>query len=236
VTTVTEYWNNPLVQAAVWSLATIGLYLLAKRIYGRWHRWWQMPLALAPALLIVLVWALRVPYSRYHDSAGWLLTMLGPVTVAFAVPIYEQRRLIRRYWAILSIGMLAGSATAFVTSWIFASVLGIDGPLRLSLLPRSISTPFAMDVSKDIGGTADLTAVFVIVTGVLGSIVGGFLADRLPLRSALARGAMLGVAAHGAGTAKANELGREEGSVAGLLMVLVGMLNVLGATVFSLFR
>jgi predicted murein hydrolase (TIGR00659 family) len=236
VTTVTEYWNNPLVQAAIWSLATIGLYLLAKLVYGRWHRWWQMPLALAPALLIVLVWALRVPYSRYHDSAGWLLTMLGPVTVAFAVPIYEQRRLIRRYWGVLGIGMLAGSATAFVTSWIFASVLGIDGPLRLSLLPRSISTPFAMDVSKDIGGTADLTAVFVIVTGVLGSIVGGFLADRLPLRSALARGAMLGVAAHGAGTAKANELGQEEGSVAGLLMILVGMLNVLGATVFSLFR
>ncbi|MEZ7197360.1 LrgB family protein [Pseudodesulfovibrio karagichevae] len=236
MTAATEFWNHPLVQAVVWSLLTIALYLVARYAYRRWHRWWQMPLALAPALLIVLVWLMGESYSRYHDSAGWLLTMLGPVTVAFAVPIYEQRRLIRRYWAILSIGMLAGSATAFATSWAFASVLGIDGALRLSLLPRSISTPFAMDVSRDIGGTADLTAVFVIVTGVLGSIVGGFLADRLPLRSALARGAMLGVAAHGAGTAKANELGAEEGSVAGLLMVLVGTLDVLGASVFTLFR
>ncbi|EGB15988.1 LrgB family protein [Pseudodesulfovibrio mercurii] len=231
-----EFWNQPLVQAVVWSLLTIALYLAAKLAYRRWHQWWQMPLALAPALLILLVWAMHVPYSRYHDSAGWLLTMLGPVTVAFAVPIYEQRRLIRRYWAVLSIGMLAGSATAFLTSWAFASLMGIDGTLRLSLLPRSISTPFAVDVSRDIGGTADLTAVFVIVTGVLGSLVGGFLAERLPLRSALARGAMLGVAAHGAGTAKANELGPEEGSIAGLLMVLVGMLDVLGATVFALFR
>jgi putative effector of murein hydrolase len=236
VASVIEFWNNALVQAAVWSLLTIGLYLLAKYAYGRWHRWWQMPLALAPALLIVLVWLMGEPYSRYHDSAGWLLTMLGPVTVAFAVPIYEQRSLIRRYWAVLGIGMVAGSATAFLTSWGLASVLGINGALRLSLLPRSISTPFAVDVAKDIGGTADLTAVFVIVTGVLGSIVGGFLADRLPLRSALARGAMLGVAAHGAGTAKANELGTEEGAVAGLLMVLVGMFNVVGASIFALFR
>jgi predicted murein hydrolase (TIGR00659 family) len=233
---VTEFWHTPLVQAAVWSLLTIGLYLVAKYAYARWRRWWQMPLALAPALLIFLVWLLGEPYSRYHASAGWLLTMLGPVTVAFAVPIYENRHLIRRYWAILGIGMVAGSATAFLTSWVFASILGIDGALRLSLLPRSISTPFAVDVSRDIGGTADLTAVFVIVTGVLGSIVGGFLADRLPLRSALARGAMLGVAAHGAGTAKASELGTEEGAVAGLLMVLVGMLNVLGASIFSFFR
>jgi len=236
VAAMTEYWNNPLVQAVVWSLLTIGLYMMAKYAYGRWHRWWQMPLALAPALLIVMVWLLGEPYSRYHASAGWLLTMLGPVTVAFAVPIYEKRRLIGRYWAVLTIGMVAGSATAFLTSWIFASILGIDGTLRLSLLPRSISTPFAIDVSRNIGGTADLTAVFVIVTGVIGSIVGGFLADRLPLRSPLARGAMLGVAAHGAGTAKANEFGAEEGSVAGLLMILVGMLNVLGASIFSLFR
>ncbi|WP_207263222.1 LrgB family protein [Desulfovibrio sp. Huiquan2017] len=224
------------VQIGGWSLLTIGLYLVVKRVYKRWGQWWQMPLALTPALVIGVVLSLHVSYGEYYRSTSWLVVLLGPATVAFAVPIYEQRALIRRYWPILGAGMVAGTGTAILTSWTFASLLGIDGPLRLSLLPRSISTPFAMDVSRDIGGTADLTAIFVVITGVLGSILGGFLAKRLPLRSPLSRGAMLGVAAHAAGTAKAHELGAEEGSVAGLLMILVGMLNVFGATAFAALR
>lgn len=228
--------SSPAIGMCGWSVLTIGLYLIVKRAYRRWGRWWQMPLALTPVLVIGAVLALHVPYREYYRSTGWLVALLGPATVAFAVPIYEQRTLIRRYWPILCAGMVAGTATAVLTSWGLASWFGIDGVLRLSLLPRSISTPFAMDVSRDIGGTADLTAVFVVVTGVLGSILGGFLADLLPLRSALSRGAMLGVAAHAAGTAKAHEIGAEEGSVAGLLMVLVGMLNVFGATLFAALR
>ncbi|WFS62329.1 LrgB family protein [Pseudodesulfovibrio thermohalotolerans] len=228
-----SFWTGAVVQACGWSLLTIGLYLAVKRIYRRWGRWWQMPLALTPLLVIGVVLALHVPYRDYYHSTGWLIILLGPATVAFAVPIYEQRAMIRQYWPILGAGMLVGTATAILTSWLFASLLGIDGALRLSLLPRSISTPFAMDVSRDIGGTADLTAVFVVITGVLGSILGEFMVARLPLRSSLSRGAMLGVAAHAAGTAKAHEIGSEEGSVAGLLMILVGMLNVFGATIFA---
>jgi len=234
--TAAVLWNSAWVQAAAWSSLTIGLYVAAKRVYQRWHRWWQMPLALAPAVLIALVMLLHVPYRQYHDATGWLLLLLGPVTVAFAVPIYEQRELIRSYWPLLGAGMFAGSCTAIVTSWGLATLLGIDGALRLSLLPRSISTPFAMDMSRDIGGMADLTAVFVVITGVLGSILGEFMVSWLPLRSSLSRGAMLGVAAHGAGTAKAHQLGREEGSVAGLLMILVGMLNVFGAALYACLR
>ncbi|MBG0789866.1 MAG: LrgB family protein [Desulfovibrionaceae bacterium] len=230
------FWTSPAVQACGWSVMTIGLYLVVKRVYRRWGRWWQMPLALTPLLVIGVVLALHVPYRDYYNSTGWLIVLLGPATVAFAVPIYEQRGLIRRYWPMLGAGMLAGTATAIVTSWAFASLLGIDGSLRLSLLPRSISTPFAMNMARDIGGTADMTAVFVVITGVLGSILGEFMVTLLPLRSALSRGAMLGVAAHAAGTAKAHELGTEEGSVAGLLMILVGMLNVFGATIFAALR
>lgn len=92
--------------------------------------------------------------------------------------------------------------------------------MRLSLLPHSISTPFAMTISGEIGGTPDLTAMFVVVTGIIGAIVGTILLTWLPNCSPLARGALLGVGAHGAGTAKAHEFGRQEGSMAGLVMVL----------------
>jgi predicted murein hydrolase (TIGR00659 family) len=191
-----------------------------------------MPLAVTPACLIILVQMLHEDYRDYIRGTGWLVSLLGPATVAFAVPIYEQRELIRRQWPVLTIGMLVGSATAVGTSWLFATLLGLDGPLRQSLLPRSISTPFAMAVSGDIGGIPDLTAVFTVLTGVLGAVLGEAMLAWLPVRSTLARGALFGTAAHGAGTAKAHEIGREEGSIAGLVMVLVGLMNVLVVTLF----
>ncbi|MDU1665878.1 MAG: LrgB family protein [Bradyrhizobium sp.] len=224
--TLAALWREPLVQAAVWSLATILLYLLAKRVHRRWPRWWLMPLAVAPALLMIAALALNVSYRDYIRGTHWLVALLGPATVAFAVQIYEQRALIRRRWPLLLAGMVAGSLTAVATSWTLAYVLGIDGELRLSLLPRSMSTPFAMEVSGEIGGIPDLTAVFVVLTGIIGAAVGDIVLARLPLRSTLAKGALFGVGAHGAGTARAHQIGREEGAIAGLVMVLVGLMNV----------
>ena len=213
----------------LWSAATIGFYLAAKALYRRFHLWWLSPLAVTPALIVIAVLALHASYRDYIGGAGWLVMLLGPATVAFAAPIYEQRALIRKHWPVLLIGMAAGSATAMLTGWALATVLGLDGELRLSLLPRSMSTPFAMTVSGDIGGAPELTALFVVMTGVLGAALGDLMLARLPIRSTLARGALFGMAAHGAGAAKAHELGREEGSIAGLVMVLVGLLNVLAA-------
>ncbi|CCD84862.1 Putative Murein hydrolase export regulator, LrgB family protein [Bradyrhizobium sp. ORS 285] len=235
--TLATLWREPLVQAAVWSLATILLYLLAKRVHRRWPRWWLMPLAVAPALLMIAALALNVSYRDYIRGTHWLVALLGPATVAFAVPIYEQRALIRRRWPLLLAGMIAGSLTAVATSWALAYVLGIDGELRLSLLPRSMSTPFAMEVSGEIGGSPDLTAVFVVLTGIIGAAVGDIVLARLPLRSTLAKGALFGVGAHGAGTARAHQIGREEGAIAGLVMVLVGLMNVaLAPLIIQLMR
>jgi len=220
-------WHEPLVQAICWSLATILLYFLAKRVHRKWPRWWLMPLAVAPALLMVAALVLQVSYRDYIRGTHWLVALLGPATVAFAVPIYEQRALIRRRWPLLLVGMIAGSLTAVLTSWGLAYLLGIDGALRLSLLPRSISTPFAMEVSGEIGGIPDLTAVFVVLTGIIGAAVGDIVLARLPLRSKIATGALFGIGAHGAGTARAHQIGREEGAIAGLVMVLVGLMNVM---------
>jgi predicted murein hydrolase (TIGR00659 family) len=230
-------WHEPLVQAIAWSVATILLYFGAKRLHRRWPRWWLMPLGVAPALLMIAALALHVSYRDYIRGTHWLVALLGPATVAFAVPIYEQRALIRRRWPLLLVGMIAGSLTAVLTSWVLAYMLGIDGALRLSLLPRSMSTPFAMEVSGEIGGIPDLTAIFVVLTGLFGAAVGDVVLARLPLRSKIAKGASLGMGAHGAGTARAHELGREEGAIAGLVMVLVGLMNVaLAPVVAALLR
>lgn len=210
-----------------WSGATVAVYFAAKSLY-RWRpRWWLVPLPVTCAVLAGALLLLHVPYGDYSEATQWLAALLGPATVAFAVPIHQHRALIRKQWRALLLAMLAGSLTSILTGWGLASVLGVGGELRLSLLPRSLSTPFAMSVSGEIGGIPEMTALFVVATGLLGALIGDFLLLVLPLRSALARGALLGVGAHGSGTAKAYEVGAQEGSVAGLTMVLVGLLNVL---------
>jgi putative effector of murein hydrolase len=162
-------------------------------------------------------------------GTGWLLALLGPATVAFALPIYQQRQFIRRHWPVLAIGVVAGSATAIVSSWYLAQIVSLTPALERSLVPHSITTPFAMTVSAGLGGIPQLTAVSTAVTGLVGAIIGDLLLKYLPLRSTFARGALFGMGAHGVGVAKAYELGREEGSVAGLVMILAGLGNVAAA-------
>jgi predicted murein hydrolase (TIGR00659 family) len=220
---------SPLPAAILWSFATIALYAFARLLYRRWPLWWASPLAVTPLLLVAITVSLHVSYRDYIRGTHWLVTLLGPATVAFAIPIYEQRQLIRRHWRILLAGVAVGSLAAIGSGWMLASALGLSDIVRISLLPRSMTTPFAMAVSQDMGGAPELTAVFVATTGVFGALIGELILASLPLRSALARGALFGMGAHGAGVAKAREIGQEEGAVAGLVMVMVGVLNVLAA-------
>ncbi len=227
--------SNPLVATLFWSAATILLYLAAKRVYRRFPMWWLTPLVVTPLLLIALVIGLNQNYRGYFGATHWLVALLGPATVAFAVPIYQQRATIRRYWTVLLAGVVVGSSSAMASAWGLAHLLGLNEAISLSLMPRSMSTPFAMTVSGDIGGAPDLTAIFVVLTGVFGAALGEVMLNWLPIRSALARGALFGMGAHGAGVGKAHQIGSEEGSIAGLVMVLVGLVNVLAAPLIAHF-
>lgn len=222
-----------LTHTALCSAATLGVYAGARHLHARVPRLWSMPVLMTPMALAAGLLVLGVGYRQYAAGTGWLTRMLGPATVAFAVPIYEQRALIRARWRVLLVAAIGGSLTAIATSWGLASALDLDGTLRASLLPRSTSTPFAMAISERIGGIPELTAVFVVGTGILGALLGELWLARLRVRSSLARGAALGVAAHGVGTARAYQVGPTEGAVAALAMVAVGVLNVLAAPLLA---
>jgi putative effector of murein hydrolase len=159
--------------------------------------------------------------------------LLGPATVAFAVPIYEYRKLIRRHWLSLSVGVTVGIVAGAAGSLVLARLLHLSPELQHSLMTRSVSTPFALAVSDRLHAPRDLTALFVIATGVVGMLLGELVLAILPLKSRLARGALFGAAAHGVGTAKARELGGEEGVVASLTMMICGVVMVLIAPVLA---
>lgn len=217
----------PILRAVAWSLFTLVVFWAARRCHRRWPSPLLAPLVVTPVIVGLAIVATRTTYAEYFAGTRWLVWMLGPAVVAFAVPIWEQRALIRRYWPVLTAGMLAGSIAALASSWALATALGLDRELMLSLLPRSISTPFAMDVARDLGGIPGLTAVFVIITGLFGALAGDLMLARIGARTPLARGAAYGVAAHAVGTARALQEGPHEGAIAGLSMVLTGVMNVL---------
>lgn len=217
-----------------WAFTTLAAYAMARALHRALPRWWTSPLLATWALCFALALGLRATYQEYLRGTGWLLTLLGPATLSFALPIYEQRRLIRRFWPVLAAGVATGSLIAFGSSWLFAWMLGLTPALRLSLLPRSVTTPFALAFVRNVGGVPELTATCVAITGVLGASLGDLVVNWLPLRTAFARGALFGMGAHAVGTARARQLGDLEGSVAGLTMILAGIVSVLAAPIVTL--
>lgn len=212
---------------------TVVLYFAAKHLYARFKRPWLTPLLAVPAVLAVIVVMARIPYPVYFADTRWLMWLLGPATVAFAVPIYEYRELIKRHWISLTVGVTVGILVAVGGSLALAKLLHLSPELQRSLATRSVSTPFALAVSDKIHAPKDLTALFVIATGVCGMLFGEIVLALVPLRTRLARGALFGAAAHGVGTAKARELGSEEGVVASLTMMIAGVVMVLLAPALS---
>ncbi|TAL93258.1 MAG: LrgB family protein [Paraburkholderia sp.] len=206
---------------------TVALYFASKYLYARFRSPWLTPLVAVPVVLAVIVLVAHIPYPVYFRDTRWLMWLLGPATVAFAVPIYEYRDLLKRHWISLTVGVTVGIVVAVGGSLVLAKLLHLSPELQRSLMTRSVSTPFALAVSDRIGAPKDLTALFVIATGVCGMLFGEIVLALVPLRTRLARGALFGAAAHGVGTAKARELGSEEGVVASLTMMIAGVVMVL---------
>lgn len=207
-------------------LMTLALYFANKKIYRRLHTIWMMPLVLTPLILVLFLVVTHVSYQDYMGESRWLLWLLGPATIAFAVPVYENMAVIRRHWMSLSAGVITATIVAVSSSVWLARLLTLPEEVQRSLAVRSITTPFALEAAKQLGGQPDLVALFVVITGVFGMAVGDILFLRLAVRSGMAKGAGLGASSHGAGTAKAYEIGQTEGVVSSLVMMLAGVVTV----------
>ncbi|EKO5150065.1 LrgB family protein [Vibrio fluvialis] len=208
-------------------LLTLMFYYGSKLLYRRKRTIFLMPLLLAPLLLVLVVMGFHIPYQDYMAESHWLLWMLGPATVAFAIPVYDNRYLIQRHWLSLSVGVMVSVVVAVGSTVLLARWLELPELLQRSLAMRSITTPFAVEATKSIGGQSDLTALFVVLTGVIGMAVGEVVLTVLSIRSRLGKGASLGASAHGAGTAKAYQIGNSEGVVSSVVMMIAGMVTVL---------
>lgn len=223
----------------LWLTLTLVVYQaslwLARRL--SWH-----PLA-NPVLLsvVVLVAILRLtdtPYGQYFDGAQFVHFLLGPATVALAVPLYQHLARLKRMWLPLLAALLAGSATAALSAYAIARLAGGSREVALSLAPKSATMPIAMGIAEKIGGIPSLTAVFVVLTGILGAVLGPWLLDRLGCRDDAIKGFAIGLTSHGIGTARAFQISELAGAFSGLAMGLNGLLTALlvPALVYWLLR
>lgn len=208
-------------------LITVFLFWINKIIYTKYRKIWLMPAIPTSILLIIIVEMTSTEYSVYFHDTQWLVWILGPATVAFALPIYNNRRIVRRYWPALVFGSVVSIAVSVVTTLILSRLFQLDDEITRSLLSRSVSTPFALEASTHFGGSAQLTGLFVVITGLFGIVFGEVCLTLIPLKTRAARGAPLGSAAHGFGLSIARTIGVEEGAVASLTMIFSGVLMVL---------
>ncbi|AFJ48688.1 LrgB family protein [Shimwellia blattae] len=205
---------------------TLVLYFANKRLYRRFRKLPLMPLVMTPILLVVMLLLGHISWQNYIGETHWLLWLLGPATIAFAVPVYDNLAVIRRHWMSLTAGVITASVVAVTSSVWLARLFHLSDEVQRSLAVRSITTPFALEAAKAMGGKPDLVALFVVVTGVFGMGMGDALFLKMSIKTGLAKGAGFGAASHGAGTARSYELGPQEGVVASLVMMLSGALMV----------
>lgn len=209
---------------------TVGCYAVNKRLYRACPTPLLMPIVATPLVLIALLLFTHVSYPQYIAQTRWLAWLLGPTTVAFALPLYEHRALLQKHALSIATGVVVASVVSISTTVWLANWLGLNEALQKGLAVRSITTPFALEAERALGGPTDLAALFVVMTGITGMLLGEVLLRVLPhVRSKLATGAILGGAAHGTGVAKARQFGDVQAVVASLVMMIAGAVNVLAA-------
>jgi predicted murein hydrolase (TIGR00659 family) len=210
----------------LFTFITYLLYLLSKKIYKKVTVPFFHPLLFAPILLIVLISITHVSANQYLQDSKWLSHMLGPATVAFAVPIYKNLPIIKKYIGTIVISITTGTLVAILSTFALSELFHLKYDFIISILPRSITTPIAIEVSREMGGLPTLTTVFVIITGIMGGMVGPSVLKWLSIKTPIARGLALGMGAHGVGTNKAMEYGKQEAMFSSLGMIFAALITL----------
>jgi putative effector of murein hydrolase len=179
-----------------------------------------------PLILIILLYVLQVKYQQYMQFNQGLVWMIGPTTVAFALPIYEYKHILTKHFISISLGIVFGMLSGVLSSYALAQYFSLDRTLTLSLMTRSISTPFAMELANQINGSIELSILFTMLTGIAAVLVANLVFGLINLKNNVAQGAALGNAGHGFGTVKAFLRHTDEGVAACLCMILSGILMV----------
>jgi predicted murein hydrolase (TIGR00659 family) len=205
---------------------TLVAYLSAYTLYRRSrHNPLLNPVAVSVLLLILLLVVTGTRYDDYFEGAQFVHFLLGPATVALAVPLYQQLGRLRALLLPIAVSLLAGACVAATSAVTVARLLGASQATLLSLAPKSVTAPVAMGIAERIGGLPSLTAVLVVTTGIIGAVTGFKFLALLGITDDSIKGIAMGVTSHGIGTARAFQVSSEAGAFSGLAMALSAIVS-----------
>ncbi|MFF2449669.1 LrgB family protein [Neobacillus sp. NPDC058068] len=218
-------------------LLTVVTYFLMTRIYKRYSYAYLIPVLTATTLIIVILSVFHIPYKTYMIGGQWISSLLGPSVVALAYPLYKQRHfLIKHIFPILG-GVLIGAISGMVSVGLLAKIIGINHTLILSIIPKSLTTPVAIEVANGLGGNASMAIVGVMIAGIFGAIAAPTIFKIMRVHSPIGRGIALGSASHAMGTSKAAEYSELTFSMSSVTMTLTAIIgSFLGYIVVWIFQ
>jgi len=211
---------------------SIAAYVFAQWVNRKLKSPIANPLLIAGALLIILLNVLEIPLENFQKGGSMITMLLGPATAALAVSIYRQIEVLKKNFLPVVLGCLAGAVTAMVSAYTLAKLFGLDDSMLFSLLPKSVTTPIAMEISRQGGGVVAITVAAVVVTGIMGAVCAPFLIKLFRIREPVAQGVAIGACSHALGTTKALEIGEIQGAMSGIAIGVSGILTVLLAFFF----
>lgn len=219
-------WENLQQQASVWLAVTLIAYGVGMWLYKRsGYKTIFTPLLTAIVIVVSTLLLTHTDYATYLKGGQHINFLLGPATVALAVPLYEQRLRLAKLWIPLVCGLAVGVVVAIVSTVTIAALLGATKETVISLAPKSVTVPIAVGISEHLGGIPALTAALVVITGVSGALLCRPIFALLKEKDDATRGFSTGLSAHGVGTATAFQMSRDTGAFSGLAMGLTGLLT-----------
>ena len=218
-----EIMSNPIILLAI----TFGIYYVARQIQ-KWTGWVVLnPILITIAALIALLQLTGISYETYEQGGQYIEFWLKPAIVALGVPLYQNLGQIRRHLLPILMSQLVGCLVGLVSVTLIASALGASHEVIVSLAPKSVTTPIAMEVCKTSGGIPSLTAAIVVIVGLFGAIFGFKILEVWHVRNPFSQGISMGTAAHAVGTSRAMEKGETYGAYSSLGLILNGVLTAL---------
>ncbi len=227
---MTQIINSPIfIILLVLASYMIGTYFITKTRISICN-----PILIAVLIIIGVIKLLDIDYESFQEGSAIIDFMLGPSVVALGYLLYEQRKILKEQLLSLLISISVGAAVGIGGVILLCRLIGCDDIVTLSIQPKSVTAPIALSICQRSGGVESLTAVSVVISGIMGAIIGPWILSTFGVKSPSARGLAMGAAAHGIGTAKALEMGAKEGAVSGLAIALMGVATSLLVPLFEL--
>lgn len=223
--------NNPLFGVIISLVA----FEIGKFIFGKTKLAIFNPLLIATIIVMSFLHFFNISVGDYMLGGNLIVFFLAPATVVLAIPLFQQIDLLKKHFIPIIGGGIVGAVVAILSVIILGKLLGIDQQLLVSFMPKSITTPIGIELSKMLGGIPSITVFAIIITGITGNVTAPFIYSIFRIKHPIAKGLGLGISSHAVGTSRAIEMGKVEGAMSALSIVIAGILTIILAPILSMF-